>query len=254
MAGNTDPQRRPVLYDLRNKRLLADPAIGTNYYVIPSLLDGDATIDLINTATSSVILAARVAAGSTSSAGVLQLTDSTSSASTTTAATPNAVKSAYDLAGSAQSTAIAAQSTANAALPKSGGTMSGPIVFAAGQTIAGYAALATVQTFTAAQRGSVSTLSPGAVVTPDFAVSNNFSLALDQNTTLENPLNLTAGQSGAIVITQDATGRTLSYGSYWKFNGGAPSLDTTAASVSVLAYYVESTSRITAVLVQNSIS
>ena len=44
-----------------------------------------------------------VSAGSTSTAGVLQLTDSTSSTSTTTAATPNAVKSAYDLANSAVS-------------------------------------------------------------------------------------------------------------------------------------------------------
>ena len=41
-----------------------------------------------------------VSAGSTSAAGVLQLTDSTSSTSTTTAATPNAVKTAYDLADS----------------------------------------------------------------------------------------------------------------------------------------------------------
>lgn len=37
-----------------------------------------------------------VSAGSTSAAGVLQLTDSVSSTSTTTAATPNAVKTAYD--------------------------------------------------------------------------------------------------------------------------------------------------------------
>jgi hypothetical protein len=42
-----------------------------------------------------------VSAGSTSTAGVLQLTDSTSSTSTTTAATPNAVKSAYDLGNGA---------------------------------------------------------------------------------------------------------------------------------------------------------
>jgi hypothetical protein len=47
------------------------------------------------TSTSATI---GVDAGSTSTAGVLQLTDSTSSTSTTTAATPNAVKSAYDLA------------------------------------------------------------------------------------------------------------------------------------------------------------
>ena len=42
-----------------------------------------------------------VRTGSTSQTGVLQLTDSTSSTSTTTAATPNSVKSAYDLATSA---------------------------------------------------------------------------------------------------------------------------------------------------------
>ena len=41
-----------------------------------------------------------VSAGTTSAAGVLQLTDSTSSTSTTTAATPNAVKTAYDYAAS----------------------------------------------------------------------------------------------------------------------------------------------------------
>jgi len=41
-----------------------------------------------------------VSAGSTSTAGVLQLTDSTSSTSTTTAATPNALKTAYDFTSS----------------------------------------------------------------------------------------------------------------------------------------------------------
>ena len=46
-----------------------------------------------------------VANGSTSAKGVVQLTNSTSSTSTTTAATPNSVKSAYDLANSKQSPA-----------------------------------------------------------------------------------------------------------------------------------------------------
>jgi hypothetical protein len=41
------------------------------------------------------------ASASTSSAGIVQLTDSTSSTSTTTAATPNSVKTAYDLANGA---------------------------------------------------------------------------------------------------------------------------------------------------------
>lgn len=46
-----------------------------------------------------------VANGSTSTKGVVQLTDSTSSTSTTTAATPNSVKSAYDLANTAKTVA-----------------------------------------------------------------------------------------------------------------------------------------------------
>lgn len=107
------------------------------------------------------------------------------------------------------------------------------------------------QTFTAAQRGAVSALTDGATITPDFAVANNFSVTLGGNRTLANPSNLTAGQSGVIVITQDGTGsRTLAYGSYFKFPAGtAPTLTTTASAVDVLAYYVESSTRITARLV-----
>lgn len=108
-----------------------------------------------------------------------------------------------------------------------------------------------VQSFTAGQRGTVSALTDGTTITPDFAVANNFSVTLGGNRTLANPSNLTAGQSGAIVITQDGTGsRTLAYGSYFKFsNGTAPTLTTTASAVDVLAYYVESSTRITAKLV-----
>lgn len=107
------------------------------------------------------------------------------------------------------------------------------------------------QTFTAAQRGSVSALTDGTTITPDFAVANNFSVTLGGNRTLANPSNLTAGQHGVIVITQDGTGsRTLAFGSYWKFaSGTAPTLTTTASAVDVLAYYVESSTRITARLI-----
>jgi len=107
------------------------------------------------------------------------------------------------------------------------------------------------QSFSAAQRGTISALFDGATITPDFAVANNFSVTLGGNRTLANPTNLTAGQSGVIVITQDGTGsRTLAYGSNFKFPGGtAPTLTTTASAVDVLAYYVESATRITARLV-----
>lgn len=111
----------------------------------------------------------------------------------------------------------------------------------------------TAQSFSAAQRGTVSALTDGATITPDFAVANNFSVTLGGNRTLANPSNLTAGQSGTIVITQDGTGsRTLAYGSNWKFPGGtAPTLTTTASAVDVIAYYVESASRITARLISD---
>lgn len=108
-----------------------------------------------------------------------------------------------------------------------------------------------VQSFSVAQRGTISALTDGTTITPDFAAANNFSLTIGGNRTLANPTNLTAGQSGVIVITQDATGsRTLAYGSYWKFaNGTAPTLTTTASAVDVLVYYVESSTRITARLI-----
>ena len=188
---------------------------------------------------SAAISGSKIVAGTTSVLGVVQLTDSTSSTSTTTAATPNSVKSAYDLAG--------------AALPKAGGTMTGAITFAAGQTIAGYGLLDGAQTWTKGQRGEITALTDGATITVDFADSNNFSVTLGGNRTLANPSNQTAGQSGAIVITQDGTGsRTLAYGSNWKFPGGtAPTLTTAANAVDVVAYYVESATRITARLISD---
>lgn len=108
-----------------------------------------------------------------------------------------------------------------------------------------------VQTFSVAQRGAITALTDGTTITPDFAAANNFSVTLGGNRTLANPTNLTAGQSGVIVITQDGTGsRTLAYGSYWKFpTGTAPTLTTTASYVDVLCYYVESSTRITARLI-----
>lgn len=57
---------------------------------------------------------ANIPAASTSEYGVTKLSSSTSSTSTTLAATPSAVKVAYDLA--------------NAAVPKSGGTMTGKLI------------------------------------------------------------------------------------------------------------------------------
>ncbi len=58
--------------------------------------------------TRGTIDRARLPEGSTTAKGIIQLTDSISSTSTSTAATPNSVKTAYDLANSAKSTANSA--------------------------------------------------------------------------------------------------------------------------------------------------
>jgi len=104
------------------------------------------------------------------------------------------------------------------------------------------------QTFSAPQRGGVTTLTDGATITPDFAAGNNFAVTLGGNRTLANPTNVVAGQSGVIVITQDATGsRTLAYGTNWKFAGGTdPTLTTAANAVDVLSYYAASSTVIIA--------
>ena len=138
--------------------------------------------------------------------------------------------------------------------------LGGTITTATGLSITGNAGTVTngaylnaAQSFTAGQRGSVSALTDGATITPDFAVANNFSVTLGGNRTLANPSNQTAGQSGTIIITQDGTGsRTLAYGSNYKFPGGtAPTLTTTIGAVDALAYYVESASRITCRIVND---
>jgi len=75
-------------------------------------------------------LASKVA--STSQPGIVQLSDSVATADSTVAATQTAAKTAYDAA-------VAAQATASAALPLTGGTLTGPVTFAAGQTFPGVA-------------------------------------------------------------------------------------------------------------------
>jgi len=100
--------------------------------------------------------------GSTSVVGIVQLTDSISSTSTSTAATPNSVKSAYDAA-------TAAQATAGAALPKAGGAMTGDITFAG------------TQNFPTSGIQAASTTQPGVVQLNDTTSSTSTTEALTAN-------------------------------------------------------------------------
>ena len=139
------------------------------------------------------------------------------------------------------STADANETTLTVADPTADRTITLPD---ATTTVAG---LGVVQSFSKAQRGTVVALTDGATIAVDLSLGNNFSVTLAGNRTLGAPTNQTAGQSGVIVVTQDGTGsRTLAYNSVYKFAGGtAPTLTTTASAVDVLAYYVESSTRIT---------
>jgi hypothetical protein len=105
------------------------------------------------------------------------------------------------------------------------------------------------QTYTAGQRGEITTLTDAATIAVDFADSNNFSVTLGGGRTLGNPTNQVAGQSGSLFVVQDGTGsRTLAYSSDWEFAGGtAPTLSTAASAVDRIDYIVRASSSIHAV-------
>ena len=78
-----------------------------------------------------------IPAGSTTTVGIVQLCSATNSTSTTVAATPSAVKSAFDLAA--------------AAMPISGGTFTGPVTFTGTDTFNGCAIYNNDVTYNSAQ-------------------------------------------------------------------------------------------------------
>ena len=104
------------------------------------------------------------------------------------------------------------------------------------------------QTYSAAQRATITTLADGSIIIPDFATSNDFTVTLGGNRTLWNPTNIVAGQSGMIYIIQDGTGgRTLDYTTFWDFPGGTdPVLTATAGAIDAIAYHVRASGAITA--------
>jgi len=109
------------------------------------------------------------------------------------------------------------------------------------------------QTVTGGVRANIVTLSDGANIAYDMDDGNNATVTLGGNRTLDNPSNITVGQSGSIFIVQDGTGsRTLSFGSAFDFAGGtAPTLTTAANAVDRLDFVVRTTSSIHCVFTAN---
>ena len=54
--------------------------------------------------------------------------------------------------------------------------------------------------------GEITAVSYASTITLDFRTGNNFSTTLTGNVTIANPSNISAGQSGVLIITQDGTG------------------------------------------------
>lgn len=102
--------------------------------------------------------------------------------------------------------------------------------------------------FTAAQSGAIDTTQASTGVC-DLSEGNNHEITISGSTTISvsNPV---AGMSGVIKIIHD--GSNVPSFSGFKFAGGtAPTVTNTASNVDILAYYCESTSRISAVYHSN---
>mgnify|MGYP003642361672 CR=1 FL=1 len=83
-------------------------------------------------------------------------------------------------------------------------------------------------------------------ITLDFSAYQNFVLTLTGNITLDNPTTETLGQTGFLVLIQDATGsRTVSLGSQYLTAGAAGlTLSTAANAIDIVPYVVQATDKV----------
>jgi len=113
-----------------------------------------------------------------------------------------------------------------------------------------------VQTFTAGQRGEVTTLtSSSGVLNIDFNASNNFYIELTENLSSITVSNATAGQSGSIFIAQPASGGPYTVGGWvaaFLFSGGtAPTITATNSKTDRVDYVIRTASEIQVVWTGN---
>ncbi len=116
----------------------------------------------------------------------------------------------------------------------------------------GAAAIAAAQTFTHGQRvGATALTSTSNDTAIDLSLNNNFTATLTEDTTLANPTNIVAGQSGRIAITQAAGDYTVAFDTYYKFPGGStPSVSTGTGALDLLYYDIVDSTHICCNLVK----
>lgn len=170
------------------------------------------------TMTGSIAFSVSQPTGTTSTPGIIQLTDSTSSTSTTTAATPNSVKSTYD-----------------AAMLKTGGTFTGDVTLNAQSDLrfadsdssnwVAFQAPATVAS-------NVTWTLPSADGTDGQKLSTNGSGVLSWTASVPNITYLTSGTSATYTPT---TGTKAIYVEVVGAGGGGGGVDGQGASTAALA-------------------
>jgi len=112
------------------------------------------------------------------------------------------------------------------------------------------------QTFTAGQRGEITTLtSSSGVLAVDFDASNNFYIELSENISSVTATNATAGQSGSIFIAQPASGGPYTVGGWaaaYLFSGGtAPTITATNSKTDRVDYVIRTNGEIQVVWTGN---
>ena len=104
--------------------------------------------------------------------------------------------------------------------------------------------LATAQTFSKAQSGSITAITSSSnSIATDMALNNHFSHTFTEDTTLANPTNIVAGTSGSFFLTQHASSpKTLAFGSYFDFAAGtAPTVTASNSAVDRIDYIARTT-------------
>jgi hypothetical protein len=96
----------------------------------------------------------------------------------------------------------------------------------------------------------VGALTDAANIAWDLSAAPVATVTLAGNRTLDDPTNMRAGSTYALLITQDATGiRTLAYGTAYKWTDGvAPILTTTAGRKDLLTFYCDGTNMFGSIL------
>jgi len=94
--------------------------------------------------------------------------------------------------------------------------------------------------------GSTQTANATGSTTLAFSTYQNFVLTLTGNVTLANPTTEAVGQSGFIVLVQDATGgRTVSLGTDYETAGGSGlTISSAASTTDIVPYVVAASGRI----------